>query len=162
MTDKNFSSIEEVPEEISTVNVICRMLDGLGFRFYWVTEGMTKEQYYFKPDYEYHGISELVSHIWDLVNWMHTGLFDEEVERPESIIDQRNHILEIIEKLRDRFQNMSPEDLDNVSLNGLPFWNLINGPIADALSHVGEISVLRSLAGYPNKKAQFFSGKPPT
>lgn len=38
------------------------------------------------------------------------------------------------------------------SENPVPFWYLINGPIADALTHVGQISSWRRMAGNPQPK----------
>jgi len=41
-----------------------------------------------------------------------------------------------------------------------PFWNNINGPIADALWHTGQIVMLRRASGNPfNSKVSVFSGK---
>ena len=41
-----------------------------------------------------------------------------------------------------------------------PFWNNINGPIADALWHCGQIVSFRRSSGNPyNSKASVFSGK---
>ena len=41
-----------------------------------------------------------------------------------------------------------------------PFWNQINGPIADALWHCGQVITFRRSSGNPyNSKANVFSGK---
>ena len=41
-----------------------------------------------------------------------------------------------------------------------PFWNLINGPIADAIWHVGQVVSFRRSSGNPfNSKASVFTGK---
>lgn len=42
----------------------------------------------------------------------------------------------------------------------LPFWNEINGPIADALWHVGQVVSLRRSSGNPfNPKVNVLTGK---
>ena len=57
------------------------------------------------------------------------------------------------------------EDFDIVFQNGesvaeFPFWNMLNGPIADALWHVGQVVSFRRSSGNPfNSKASVFSGK---
>ena len=41
-----------------------------------------------------------------------------------------------------------------------PFWNVINGPIADAIWHVGQIVSFRRSSGNPfNSKVSVFNGK---
>lgn len=41
-----------------------------------------------------------------------------------------------------------------------PFWNMLNGPIADALWHVGQVVSFRRSSGNPfNSKVSVFSGK---
>ena len=41
------------------------------------------------------------------------------------------------------------------------FWNMINGSLADMLTHVGQINAWRRLAGNPTPKANLFFGIPP-
>jgi hypothetical protein len=48
-----------------------------------------------------------------------------------------------------------------VTIDGRPFWHVINGPIADALTHVGQVNSFRRLAGNPTPKANVFLGLPP-
>jgi hypothetical protein len=44
--------------------------------------------------------------------------------------------------------------------NEFPFWNQLNGPIADALWHCGQVISFRRSSGNPyNSKASVFSGK---
>ena len=41
-----------------------------------------------------------------------------------------------------------------------PLWNLINGPIADATWHCGQIASFRRISGHPiNPKVNHFTGK---
>ena len=49
---------------------------------------------------------------------------------------------------------MGDDDLD------FPFWNAINGPVADALSHVGQVVSYRRAAGNPiDPQVNVFLGK---
>lgn len=56
------------------------------------------------------------------------------------------------------------EDYDIVFVNGdakavFPFWNMLNGPIADALWHTGQVVSFRRSSGSPfNSKVSVFSG----
>jgi len=50
---------------------------------------------------------------------------------------------------------MSDEDLNNLeeeTSRKLPFWYWINGPLSDALTHVGQINSWRIIAGNPQLK----------
>ena len=41
-----------------------------------------------------------------------------------------------------------------------PFWNNINGPIADAIWHTGQVVLMRRASGNPfNSKVSVFNGK---
>lgn len=40
-----------------------------------------------------------------------------------------------------------------------PIENLFQGPIADALTHVGQIAMMRRLAGSPVKSENFFAAE---
>ena len=41
-----------------------------------------------------------------------------------------------------------------------PFWNSINGPIADAIWHTGQVVLMRRASGNPfNSKVSVFNGK---
>lgn len=42
-----------------------------------------------------------------------------------------------------------------------PVWNVMNGPLADALTHVGQLNAWRRLSGNPVKPANVFLGVPP-
>ncbi len=42
-----------------------------------------------------------------------------------------------------------------------PVWNALNGPLADALTHVGQIAAWRRLAQRPVPRADVFRGRPP-
>ena len=40
-----YHRIPGYPDHLSSTAVLARMLDGLGFRFYWATEGLRLEDY---------------------------------------------------------------------------------------------------------------------
>jgi hypothetical protein len=141
--------------------VIARLLDGLGFRLHWATEGFSAEHYAFSPGQGCQSIGELAHHIWGLTHRVYMSVFGREEQRPEGSPAQRAHTLEMLHKLRERFCSLQDEDLEALTVNGYPFWHMINGPLADALTHVGQINAFRRLAGNPTPKAGLFTGKPP-
>ena len=157
----DYSRIPDYPESVSATNTISRLVDALGFRFYWATEGLEKSVSDFRPCDSAWSIYEIMGHIWELINWVNKSMYDQEVEKPESLSTLRQNTLELISRLRGAFGGMQDEELAQFQIKGCPFWNVINGPIADALTHVGQIHVLRRMAGSPSPKADVFRGLPP-
>lgn len=158
----DYDRIDTYPERVNAVAVILRLLDGLGFRFYWATYELDGDDYEFTPAEGGNSIGWMVSHIWGLLNWIHLSITGEQAKRPSSKIDQRDHVLELIRMIQEGITNMSDEQLSEVRIEGLPFWHIINGPISDALSHVGQINMARRLMGKPTPGANVFRGDPPS
>ena len=82
--------------------------------------------------------------------------------------DKRKRTLESLKEASDILKSAGSEGLEDYNIifqkgdstTEMPFWNLINGPIADALWHVGQIVSFRRASGNPfNSKASVFTGK---
>jgi len=134
-----YESVDEYPKKITGTSMIIRMLDGLGYRFRYATEALTREDYQFSPGQGCKTIGEIVEHIWGLVNWVCQSIFAEKAARPKDIESQRIHILELITKLRTYFESIDDSELTHIKILKLPFWHIINGPLSDALTHTGQI-----------------------
>ena len=159
--DLSFRSIEEYPAHVNGPSVIARLLDGLGFRFYWATEGLRPDDYCFSPGSGCQSIGELIGHVWGLVNWISLSVFGQGEERPQEPPLQRARALAMLRVLRTHFAALSDAELSAVTIDGRPFWHMLNGPIADALTHVGQINSFRRLAGNPTRRAKLFIAMPP-
>jgi hypothetical protein len=156
-----YHRIPDYPDHLSGTAVLTRMLDGLGFRFYWSTEGLRAEDYAFRPAKDTMSIGELVAHVWELVNWVSSSALKKPYEKPKDGPAARAEALSIIHDLRETLIVMSDKDLDRMRIRDRPFWNIINGPISDALTHTGQINSFRRLAGNPVAGANVFLGEPP-
>jgi hypothetical protein len=156
-----FQIIQEYPNHISGTSIIVRLLDGLGFRFYWSTVGLTENEYNFRPAKDCMSIEELVKHIWGLVNWICISMLSNQFKKPKNTTLLRESILEMLSLLRETLVSMDDKELAEVKINNNPFWHIINGPLADALTHVGQINSFRRLSNNPVPKANAFLGKPP-
>lgn len=157
----HFYEIPEYPEGVSATSILTRLLDGLGFRFHWATEGLRPEDYAFRPAEDVMSVTELVRHVWGLVNWVGISVLGRSHQRPEENEAIRGQILEIIWSLREAVSSMGEDDLGEVTIDGRPFWHIINGPISDALTHVGQVNSFRRLSGNPVYGANVFTGTPP-
>ena len=149
------------PDHLSGTSMLARMLDGLGFRFYWATEGLRAEDYDFRPAKDTMSIRELVTHVWSLMNWVSGAALSTPHEEPKDCLAAREGTLKIIQALRETMLAMSDEDLGKLRIRDKPFWNIVNGPFSDALTHTGQINSFRRLAGNPVAGANVFLGEPP-
>ena len=55
-----YYQIPDYPESYTAGTVAARMVDGLGFRYYWATEGLNEEDLAFKPNDEARASSETI------------------------------------------------------------------------------------------------------
>lgn len=160
-----YRSVTEYPDRVDGPAVLARLLDGVGHRLYWATEGLTDADYAYKPCEGANTIGGILRHVWGLVNWMCEHILDGsyKAHRPGTFTEQRDAALVLCKKLRDHVISLSDDELSRIVIQDHPFWHMINGPVADALTHIGQISYLRRAAGNPNPgKASVFSMAEPT
>lgn len=167
-TDLPYATIPDVPSEFTAGNMAARMVDGLGFRFYWATEGLSGNDITYRPHPETRDIRETVDHIHSMVLFLHNVVFPgtEPLAKSDTTFTvQRTEVLKVLWKVSQRLRESQPEELETYVVTfrdgrSLPFWNFINGPIADCIWHCGQIVSHRRAAGNPfNSKVSLFEGK---
>jgi hypothetical protein len=151
-----FISVDTYPQQITASSIIVRLLDGLGYRFRYATESLKEKDYNYNPGEGCNTIAFLIDHIWGLVNWVYLSVTGEKETKPQTTTDQRVHILVLISELKTLFEGMEDSDLQKIKIYDFPFWHIINGPLSDALTHTGQINLLRRLAGNPPVKSDVF------
>lgn len=164
-----YFEIPEAPSGYSAATVAARMIDGLGFRYYWATEGLRTEDLAYKPSQEARTCAETLDHIYELarmisltVNGEVITSSDGELTFDEKRTTTLNLLYDASMLLR---ENPDLGDLNIVFKRGdstseYPFWNLINGPIEDAVWHTGQVVSFRRASGNPfNSAASLFTGK---
>lgn len=165
-----YYEIPDYPETFTAGSVAARMVDGLGFRYYWATKGLMDEDLAYKPSEEGRTTGETVDHLYGLSKVIVNATLQKpntRNEEPEMTFEQkRKQTLINIKTAADILR--SNDDLTQFKIvfereNGtteFPFWNNINGPIADALWHCGQVVLLRRASGNPfNSNASVFTGK---
>lgn len=164
-----YYEIPEYPSEYNECTVVARMIDGLGFRYFWATEGLREEDLAFKPSEEGRTTGETVDHIYGLTKTIiNSALKKPNVpsEEPEmTFSEKRAKTLNLLKQAADIFRKSN--DLSEFTMvfqrgentTEYPFWNQINGPIADALWHCGQVVTHRRTSGNPfNSKASVLTG----
>ncbi|OEJ98862.1 hypothetical protein A8C32_06650 [Flavivirga aquatica] len=155
-----YYEITECPKTYTAGTVAARMIDGLGFRYFWATEGLRDEDLVYKISESSRTSAETIEHLLGLSKFILGSISKSERNNTElelSFKEKRELTLKNFKKAADilRFtKKVSQFD------NKFPFWNIINGPIADALWHCGQIVMLRRGSGNPfNSKVSVFTGK---
>ncbi|MDN5204715.1 hypothetical protein QQ008_25210 [Fulvivirgaceae bacterium BMA10] len=168
MTESLFESLPEVPEQISAANVIARLIDGVGFRYRLATDGLKETELEFRPAPTSMNLYELLIHIYDLAFVADSTLGGPTSHKKgslKSFLDLRNETLMLYEGLSIRLKSMEDSELEAFKVRPgsfsreFPFWFIINGHIADALTHIGQINSWRRMVGNPCPKISVFNGR---
>ena len=73
----------------------------------------------------------------------------------------REATLDLIARLEEAFSEMEQEELAAIQVLKEPFWPVLNGPLSDVLTHIGQIAMMRRMAGSPVALSNPFEGTPP-
>ena len=157
-----FKDISEYPTEINNGNIISRIINGLGYRYYWATEKLRENDLLYRPSKDAYSTKETMVHIFTLSKTVYNTTLSKLNERPDIDIPSdyesiRNETLQFLEKASKNFSNLNSEGLYQMkikfnrggTIKNFPIWNLLNGPIADAIYHTGQIVSFRRTTGNP-------------
>tara|TARA_Y100001968_G_scaffold330428_1_gene382290 strand:+ start:1017 stop:1595 length:579 start_codon:yes stop_codon:yes gene_type:complete len=165
-----FYEIPDYPESYSEAGIVGRMIDGLGFRYYWATEGLTDTDLVYKLPNDSRSSMETIIHIYDLSNMILYTALNSPIEmmstegmgfkeiRKNTLLNLKQ-ASDIIKKTKN-FEDLSIIFLRNDKKIKFPFWNQLNGPIEDAVWHCGQVVAFRRASGNPiSNKISVFTGK---
>jgi len=155
-----YKQIPDYPEEFNAGNVAARVVDGLGFRYYWATEGLTEDDLSYQPSEDVRTIGQTLEHIYGLSRTIVNAPQSKVNSAPEEnlLFDElRSRTLENIQLASTLLKQGREGDMENYRIilkNGdstteYPVWNMLNGPIADAIYHTGQVVAFRRAAGNP-------------
>ena len=157
-----YHQIPNYPSTYTAATVSARMLDGLGYRYFWATEGLTDNELSYRLGENSRTIEETLQHIHGLSKTCLNAAKNEPNIRGSnqeeySWLQLRRKTLENIKDAADLLRSNVSADLEKHKIifqrgdkkSEFPFWNLLNGPLADALWHTGQVVSLRRAAGNP-------------
>lgn len=157
-----FSSIPQSPENYTAINCINRMLQGLGFRYFWATEGLRKIDLNYRPTKNSQNTLETLQHIFALSSTILNTAVNRVSIRPTPKITNNFNVLRVktLKKIKEAsiiFNQYGDRKLDDLNIifekggkqSKFPIWNLINGPISDAIYHTGQVVSFRRTSGNP-------------
>lgn len=156
-----YYEIPEPSENYTAGSMASRMIDALGFRYYWATEGLSATDLKYKASDSGRTSAETVEHIFGLSQFILNSISKEDKKSKKEKLSfeaQRQQTLFNLKQASDILR--ASEDLSQYDTPRLPFWNMINGPISDAIWHCGQLVTLRRASGNPfNSKVDVFQGK---
>lgn len=166
-----YAEIPAAPLEYTPGTIVSRMIDGLGFRYYWATEGLKETDLSYKTSADARTLEQTLDHIYGLsktiVNSAKQEPTDNTMAQPVlNPSEKRTATLENFRLASSLF--LASEDISKHTIvfigekgsSEYPFWNQLNGPIEDAVWHAGQLVVLRRASGNPmNPKVNVFLGK---
>ena len=160
--DLPYVQIPDYPEDYTAATVAARMVDGLGYRYFWATKGLRPQDLEYQPSDDSRQMQETLAHLYGLSKTIVNAISQEPNIRSAnredmSFNEQRAATLHNFKSASDLLKAGQDEDVvgyDIIFKRGeqesrFPFWNLLNGPLADALYHTGQIVAFRRAAGNP-------------
>jgi hypothetical protein len=171
MNDLPYYEVPDYYESFTPGTVAARMVDGLGFRYRWATEDLREVDLNYKPTDSSRTTMQTIDHILGLSRVIANATLkvpsDFTKKQPDLTYEQkRRETLENFKRTSEILKNaisLTEFKMQFISKNGeseYPFWNSINGPIADAIWHTGQVTLLRRASGNPiSKKVSFLTGK---
>jgi len=165
-----YYQIPDAPETYSAATVAARMVDGLGYRYYWATEGLTAKDLAYEPGNNGQSCASVLKHLLGLSKMILRTLKNEvQGGRDELDMDWEDQRARTLANLKESSELLrATNDVSSLKIifkrgdrtSEFPFWNLLNGPIADAIYHCGQIVSYRRTTGNPiNPNVSVFSGK---
>jgi hypothetical protein len=166
-----YRQVPEYPEAYTAGTVVARVIDGLGFRYYWATEGLGEADKDLRLSEDSRSILELMQHIHGLSLMILNTAKKVSNDRgnlprtPADIDELRAQTLRNLQASAQVFSGRvdltdypvvitTPEGSVNYE-----FWHQLNGPLEDAVWHSGQIAILRRAKGIPMPEGvDFFMG----
>ncbi len=168
-----YHQIPDYPADYSSGNILSRMIDGLGYRYYWATKDLTENDLNYKPSEDGKTTLETLEHLYSLSGTILNGCLNKANVRPSPKEDldyqaMREKTLQRLKQASEACLNKSAQEVEELKVifqrgentNSFEFWHMINGPIADAIYHCGQIVAFRRASGNPvDSGSNVFMGK---
>lgn len=144
-------------DQFSGAAVIARLVDTIKVRYQIATEGLSENNKTFRATPESMSMLELQKHVLLLLLWSSKCVeapIDKKA-KAESFEDFQRDIISTCNLLRNHLLTLSDEQLSKVTIylkredTHYPIWYLVNGPLSDAIHHIGQIVTWRRIDGNP-------------
>ena len=161
-----YYEVLEYAEEFTAGTMAARMVDALGFRYYWASKDLNEKDLAYRLNEKGRTTAETINHIYELSIIIVNSTLQKPNSRGDKVEmtykEKRTATLNNLKKASDILYVSN--DISQFKIifgeQKIPFWNQINGPIADAIWHCRQIAVYRRVTKNPiNPKVNHFTGK---
>ena len=161
-----YYEVPEYAEDFTAGTMAARMVDALGFRYYWASKDLNEKDLAYRLNEKGRSTAETINHIYELSIIIVNSTLQKPNSRGDKVEmtykEKRTTTLNNLKKASDILHVSN--DISQFKIifgeQKIPFWNQINGPIADAIWHCGQIAVYRRVTKNPiNPKVNYFTGK---
>lgn len=160
-----YYEIPEYSEKFTAGTMAARMVDALGFRFYWASDSLTTKDLLYKANEDGRSSEETIKHIYDLSKIIVNSTLKQPNSREKENLSYSKLRVKTLQNLKTAADILrKSDDVSQFKIifgeQEIPFWNQINGPIADAIWHCGQLVIYRRTTGNPmHDKVNHFTGK---
>lgn len=168
-----YEEIPAAPKKYQSGDVVARMIDGLGYRYYWATKDLRQADLDYRPSEDSRTAAETLEHLYGLSLTIVNGAKSAPNIRPldtanMSWEEKRAASLRNFKAASDLMRGMKPKGVAKLKIifqrgerkSEFPYWNMMNGPLADAIYHTGQIVTYRRASGNPlDAGVNVFRGK---
>ena len=163
-----YYQIPDYPEEYTEEAVLARVIDGLGFRYYWASKDLREEDLNYSPGNDGRTTRETLDHILGRSFVVYNAAMNKPNVRLATIPERtweetRRATLGNIKKASDHLKSGKADKADKADkakdlkmifqrgegTSEFPLWNLLNGHLSDAIYHTGQIASHRRSSGNP-------------
>ena len=157
-----FENLDHPPTSISTAHLLAHSIRSIGFRYYWATESLRVEDLNYRPSTNARSSRQTLEHLYGLASMIHSSIHGASFVRSQmqqnwSFEQLREKTLMQLEEAYSTANRLQPTEIEELQIRfsnqsndiSFPIWNLIQGPIADAQYHIGQVVSFRRTSGNP-------------
>ena len=163
----NYDQLPNPPEALDTSTLMIRLVQSIGFRYQLATRGLTESDAEFRPVTGSMNMLELLDHMYRLMGWL-TLIFGADYKYKKGLNNYQEYISESLiacQKLEESLSGKTTAELESTTVylkrtdTTFSFWYIINGPLTDILTHIGQVNSWRRIAGNPCPRISPFTGE---
>lgn len=163
------------PRAVTAQSVLATMLHAAAFRYHWATANLPAESLPFQPCPGSMTMQELLHHMHRLAWWLEVTLSSAESSPTPEKVDAASFDAPAARAATEAalagaaaaVETTSAEALAETKVRRgearpeLPFWSVLHGPLADFLTHVGQVTSWRRMFGAPAPVPRYAEGLAP-
>lgn len=140
-----------IPETVSARDLLRHCLATIAYRAGKVLRDVPESFAKFQPPEKARTPEQILAHMGDLQDWAFSMARGQSAWKDSQPLPWAQEVQRFFDALK-RFDDFLAGD---AALHASP-EKLFQGPVADTLNHVGQIALLRRLAGFPIKGENYF------